>query len=911
MSIEVFYIPFTYRGFTETLFRTAIEDIKGSDYSGVLYIVPTPRKIRVSHRIFHRLTKGSYIPPEMMTIKQLSKRLYSLYGDKPIIARPLIPIIISGLSDRGIGFSSIISDFIEELKQYRPQKDIEAIMAEFKDVFSELGIPEDGTKRAMDAIELFRKYQEMLNKHNALDENDLLRECPQLIEMHNYNPETLILDGFYELTPVEETVLKRLIEHSKRVFISMHYDANFAEITSSFISFLKNNFTIVETVLTSEKKELEPPFHSYSGIDEEVEAIARHIKNLFISGKNRDLDNIIVTFPKLHIYSEIVERVFRRYGIPYTFSVSKPLGKTRPFLNLIAMLESIVDDYPRLPFSQFLISPYFKKMPEIFRHWIPSISLNSGIIKGKDSWLNLKKVVSPESSSGQQSAVSSFSDEIEKGLKWVFKKLAPLESIKDKGTYRKICETLYKLLRELDFSDGGIDLKEQTTNILKELSLIDNFILIPPRPSLLRHFIDSLRHILNATETEIEGTGVQVMGFFELRGIEPEYLYMGGLRDGDLPLMPDIDHILPDSVRTSLGLVNMKRYLHLQRFIFQLLMDSSENLYLSYPAMEGDKLFLPSPFLPWKAEIREEIPGILCKEEELIGKGKDPLSSHVKEISNIKEKFIEKEYGEDSYIRVTDIDSYRTCPRKFFIEKILRLQPSEIKEYEVEARLLGTIIHKIMEELISRPFVSLDELMASAEKILKKLLKEQPVEDYWGELIKDSFLSILPEIYEVEGNLRDEGYSFMKAEHPVEGEVIKGIKLRGKIDRIDRKVQNDSEVELIDYKTGRADLSGTKVIKSGANLQLFLYAMLMKLLGLKVSRTGIYSLKDLKITWVPTSRDAQKGRTIEDYIEVSLKYLKETISRLRKGDFTALPIDEQACRNCHERPYCPYIQASV
>jgi ATP-dependent helicase/DNAse subunit B len=834
----------------------------------------------------------------MMTIKQLSKRLYSLYGDKPIIARPLIPIIISGLSDRGMGFSSIISDFIEELKQYRPQKDIKAIMAEFKDVFSELGIPEDGTKRAMDAIELFRKYQELLNKHNALDENDLLRECPQLIKMHNYNPETLILDGFYELTPIEETVLKRLIEHSKRVFISIHYDANFTEITNSFISFLKNNFTIVETALTSEKKELEPPFHSYPGIDEEVEAIARHIKNLFISGKNRTLDNIIVTFPKLHIYSEIVERVFRRYGIPYTFSVSKPLGKTRPFLDLIAMLESAVDDYPRLPFSQFLISPYFKKMPEIFRHWIPSISLNSGIIKGKDSWLNLQN---SELRKGHRLS------EINKGLKWVFKKLAPLEFIKDKGTYRKICETLYKLLTELDFSDGGIDLKEQTTNILKELSLIDNFILPEVNNKGLRHFIDSLRHILNATETEIEGTGVQVIGFFELRGIEPEYLYMGGLRDGDLPLMPDIDHILPDSVRTSLGLVNMKRYLHLQRFIFQLLMDSSENLHLSYPAMEGDKLFLPSPFLPWKAEIREEIPGILCKEEELIRKGKDPLSSHVKEISNIKDKFIKKKYGEDSYIRVTDIDSYRTCPRKFFIEKILRLEPPEIKEYEVEARLLGTIIHKIMEELISRPFVSLDELMVSAEKILERLLKEQPVEDYWGELIKDSFLSILPEIYEVEGNLRDEGYSFMEAEHPVEGEVIKGIKLRGKIDRVDRK---DNEVELIDYKTGGADLSRTKVIKNGANLQLFLYAMLMKLLGLKVSRAGIYSLKDLKITWVPTSRDRREGRTIEDYIEISLKYLEETISRLRKGDFTALPIDEQACRNCHERPYCPYIQST-
>ena len=35
-----------------------------------------------------------------------------------------------------------------------------------------------------------------------------------------------------------------------------------------------------------------------------------------------------------------------------------------------------------------------------------------------------------------------------------------------------------------------------------------------------------------------------------------------------------------------------------------------------------------------------------------------------------------KQFGENSKIRVTDIDSYRTCHRKFFIEKILRLEPA-------------------------------------------------------------------------------------------------------------------------------------------------------------------------------------------------------------------------------------------
>ncbi|MBT9538188.1 MAG: PD-(D/E)XK nuclease family protein, partial [Nitrospirae bacterium] len=615
--------------------------------------------------------------------------------------------------------------------------------------------------------------------------------CPAIIKEHNYSPAILILDGFYEITPSEELILKSLIEQAGTTIISIPCDDNFTLITNSYIDFIKNNFSIEtgssgsEAALplpSSEKRGGGLSYVSYPGIDEEVEGIARHIKNLFISGRCRSLDKIILAFPKLHVYHDIVQRVFKRYGIPCMFSISKPLGKTEPYLALTAMLESIADDYPRLPFSRFLTSPHFKKMPAIFREWIPQISLYSGIIKGKNSWLGLSKTLS----NVKNPALRDILPEIEKEFKWVFKKLKPLESLKDRGTFKQISEALHKLLSGLDFSDTeDTETKEQVSEFLKELSLIDNLILADTgNKGGLREFIDSLRYILNASEKEAEGEGVQVSGFFELRGAEPEYLYLGGLKDGDLPSMPEIDLLLPDNVKTKLGLVNMKRYLHLQQFIFRRLTAAlpSKNLHLSYPAMEADRLFLPSPFLPWKAETTEKTPGILCREEELLRHPEIPLSSHIKEIG-IKSRLIKKQFGENSKIRVTDIDSYRTCHRKFFIEKILKLEPSETKEYEIEAMLLGTIIHEIMEELMAKPLAGFDEMKAEAEKLLGKLLDEKPLENYWKNFIRDSFLSILPEIYEIESELRDEGYSFMKAEALVEGEVIKNIKLKGKIDR--------------------------------------------------------------------------------------------------------------------------------
>src|SRR4030042_5058977 len=785
MSIRVFYIPFPYRGSTDTLLRTAIDNIKGPDYSKILYIAPTPGKIRDSQKRFQALTlsdnrhltglTGScYIHPEMMTIKQFSKRLYSLYGEKKVIPGSLMPIIISRLSDKGIGFASIITNFINEIKQRHPGKDIETIGKELKAIFDEFGIPEEVSDRSMEALRIFNAYKELMNKNSAVDENDVMVACPGLIERHNYRPETLILDGFYELTGPEEAILKKLIENAKDTFISIPYDTNFLDITVSYNIFIKNYFHVDEVYLYPEKEAIDlrhaQVYHPYPGTEEEVEGIARNIKNFFISGKIRDLEKITVTFPALYKYTDMVGRIFTRYGIPYTTPISKPAKRTRPFLDLIALLASVEDDYPRLSFSQCLISPYFKNVPSALREWIPHICLRSGIIKGKDAWLKLFK-----SEVGKDNRLPN----LEKELRWVFKKLAPLESIRDKGNYSQYCEAIIKLLDGLDFSDVStpevagigsyrksyrqdIDLKEQVFKTEKDLAFIDNLTASIPHIATLtlRQFTDALKHILNATETETEGTGVQVMGFPEQRGIEPDYLYIGGLRDDDLPSKPDIDHMLPDSVRTQFGLVNLTRYLLLQRFTFQRAIESTKNPHLSYPVMEGDRFFLPSPFLPWNRDVKHRVHGIFSKEEELIRKGRTDLASYITEVEGIKER-LKNKFGEDSYIRVTDIDSYRSCPRKFFIEKVLQLEPLEIREYEVEAALLGTIAHEIMQALISKPFADADDLRIRAEAIIDKLLSDKPVEDYWKKVIKDTFLSILPGIYELESKLVDEGYSFM------------------------------------------------------------------------------------------------------------------------------------------------------
>jgi ATP-dependent helicase/DNAse subunit B len=936
MSIDLFYTPFEVKGSTKELFKKTIDTIRGSDYSRILYVAPSLSKIYDTQRILHPLLGDCYIPPAMMTLTQLSQRFFSLYENRKIIPQGLIPVILSKLSNRHLGYSCLIANFVNEMKEYQPGKSMAAITSDIRSVFDRLGIPDELSLRVMEALRIMDLYEEILKKHNAADKNDVMKICPGIIREHDIGYDCLIIDGFSELTAAEEEIIKALIENTRDTTISIPYNIDFTNIFDRYITFLNNNFRYNAGYFSHEEHHIRLAHYSYRNAEDEIEGIARSIKNHFIAGVATDLNNVFVVFPELHKYSDMISRVFKKYGIPFTISSEKPLARTKPFLDLVALFDSVSDDYPRLQFSQFLISPYFKALPSSMRKYIPSLCISSGFTKGKTAWLNLMK--SERSHPHSEFIRKNESQTIEKDITWVFRKLSYLESIRHKASFIDYGEAVGNLLRDFDFDDGrnhDMTGRDKIIKIVNDLSLMDSF--SDTAPTDLHNFTEALRHcLLNEPSLETDTPGVRVLRFMDMEGLEPKYLYFGGLRDGDFPIKPEIDHLMPDSVRTQLGLMNMEKYLRYQKFLFRRALSSAKNYYLSYSVMEGDRLFLPSSFLSWNEEITKPACGIFSIEEDLVRKGGVFRFSFVSDVRTTDMRRIQKLFGEKAFIRVTDIDAYRTCPRKFFIERVLSLKPLEIMKFEMEALTLGTVVHEIMQELISEftaDVADVDDIVLNASRKIDALLYRKPFEDYWKKVLKETFLTILPDICRLEQMIADDGYAFMGAEVPVKAEVLPGITLKGKIDRIDKRIETEGSdvnsekkgtsinsssssvsipvAELIDYKTGSTQFSGSQILSQGMNLQLLLYAALMKSKGMLVNRVGIYSLKDLSLSWIPNKHDRRNGRSLEDYVDAALSFLGETVIEMRKGEFPAHPLHDRTCRNCPERPYCPYIQKAV
>jgi len=879
MDIKVYHLlPGSGPEKARLLSRTASEMRESRDYGQMLCLFPTRLYQKYWHRkVFHPEAGECYIPPETFTLGQYATSSAQNTGVS-ILDPALRPSIISSLSGHGTGFSSLVSGFIKEMKQQFPgiaPSDIRPLLLE---EFENCNIPADVAAHALRAMDAYETYEAAITAKGYIDQEDAYSRAASYIAQDSaLNYTTLVIEGFYELSPAELLLVRSLLSRIPKSLILAPISAQ-GDIQYCFTRQICDELGLKAVEVLPSMPPVEPMLYPAASLDRELEAMARHIKQRHLSGAMRELEDVLIVFPDLRAYGSSLKRIFRRYGVPVNEgSIIPPTYKQGPWGDLMSMVRSITEGYPRLEFSRFLTSPYFRKIPSDIRGKAPLAALDSGMVKGRSSWLRAL---------GSDSA------------RWIFSTLEPLHNIRESSTFEAYIHLLRTILGELLFypDENG---PASAAVVLEKLRPCGD---ITQKEVSLSEFADALEALIWSKDRPDETPGVEAASIFDVRGLEPEVLYIGGLKDGDIPSRPDMDLLLPDVVRRRLGLVNVDRYMDLQEKIFTRLRMSARDLYLSYPEMEEDKVFLPSVFLSGVKASPYPVSGHYSYEEELTSWGGDSLAPRLREI------ILPGAYGSERVLGVTEIDSYRRCPRRFAIERVLALKPTDITEYELEPTELGSIVHRIMENLITGYPGTIEEFRAKAIDAIESALAEAGHDRFFSDLTRESFLSALPDIHELETKISQE-YKVKHKEKAINAEPLKGIRLKGKADRID--ISSDGKASVIDYKTGAATISGQALDSRGENLQIFLYAAMLRDEGIETERVGIYSLKDIKVKWVPGKRDLKNEMHMAHFIDSALSYLAPTVKEMRQGLFPARPISASICNSCHEVPFCPYFQSSI
>ena len=903
--MRVFHVPAGRRGITKHLLAGALPDLGaggiGRDYSGLYYISPSAAKCREAFEQFHGLLGiKSYIPITSVTLSQLASRL-CLAGGMPSLPPHLKVPLLSALSGDGIGRSALVADFITGMKLHFPLKPGGEIWTELEKTISEAGVPEEIAERIKDTFELMASYDRALASKALVDWETAL---PLAVSYAGgLNIKALVIEGFHDVNPAQKTLLQALIERTKNcVYATVPVTGQ--EITGGYLEFLRS-FSPEEEILPGPEfpaagTKWPPDYSTFPSKEEEAEGAARRIKHLYLSGKIKDLSDIVLALPA-GSSPDTFGRMLEKYGIKYTTRISGPVAARR-IAEISSLLEAPGQQYPAAKLSAFLNSPLFSKTPEELRRWAPKITL-SGVTAGLDNFAGLEEAPSEE-------------------IKKLSKKLRPLDrTLSDNKDRVSSVKAYLSALSAMGFSSVPMEgekqdeagaFAEQAQEKLRDLFMLD--VVLPlGTPDLATDDLHAAaRFVLSSIDSSQEGEGVRMLPLEDAFALEPECLILPGLRDGQAPGRPQPDLILPEMLKEKIGLKTSRQKLAEEEFLIRRLTLSSGRYYLSYPEMEAEKLFLPSILITEGNKVEGSVAGVFSEEERLVRKGINTGKPYCDSMREVKFPFKSKRG-----FRVTDIDAFRACPRLFFLERMLWLGPPELAGPGPDPRETGTLLHRLMERILPiSPSEDLSAFRERARSAAEKTLPEFRLDRYWRGLIRDTFLDAIPRIYENEAGFREEGFDFMGPEIEIKGNLA-GMPLRGKADRLDAKhgplgipgVGREKIIQVLDYKTGTLSFTPSDVFKKGANLQLFLYAALLERgnRDLKVERVGIYSLKEIKVKFAPLKKDAKQGIAMPDYIDAALGFLSETATLLEAGDFTARPLDEAKCRHCHERPYCPYI----
>lgn len=272
-----------------------------------------------------------------------------------------------------------------------------------------------------------------------------------------------------------------------------------------------------------------------------------------------------------------------------------------------------------------------------------------------------------------------------------------------------------------------------------------------------------------------------------------------------------------------------------------------------------------------------------------------------------------------------ELETYHQCPFRWFLEKGLRLDDLDSSSLPlVRGNLLHAVLEQVYRHLITTGSLPLDASgRVAAGEVAEKVLRQHL--DRTESLLSGGDRRLLErEIGRMVGRFLDletgGGSAFVPArtEHrlPADGvEVAEGLRLRGRIDRIDLRPGGE-EAFVVDYKSGSP--TRAKDFARNGSLQLTLYILALRSEWPEVDVSGgAYAfLRSGKVLGlVAKGQEGQlspglsglKGRSreeIEDEIGAGLEAAEKAAAGIRRGKIAAEPLGGECPQFCSWGPLC-------
>jgi ATP-dependent helicase/nuclease subunit B len=594
-------------------------------------------------------------------------------------------------------------------------------------------------------------------------------------------------------------------------------------------------------------------------------------------------------------YRPFLREASVEFGLPLRFSQGEPLSSSPAIAALLDLLQLPLQSFSRSLTLETLRSPYFNLKAYDLSHddasRLEAVSMHGQVLEGLDQWgealtrlAGVAFLPDSDESDGFRSSILPTGDAaigLWMGLK-VFAERLSLPAAQSISQWVRWLEDLLDDMRFLEEEKTPRD----EASVLRLREILRALVAGESVTGVIRVDADAFVHSLKAL---IEGSVYQekhpfkkdailVLSALEARGLRFRAVAVLGLAEGLFPEIEREDPFLSEERRQEL---NLEPRLGREQtgLFYQVVTRADSFLLLTRPYLAEDgEYWEASPF--WNAVIelfesepervhpdaprpleqaasREELlqwavrrkalprdyAGELRSRWEFLRHARDVLQARQSQIAEGAFEgmtsglslVLQERYGPRHVWSASRLETYGSCPYRFYVESALELEVKEPPELGYDALQLGLILHAIMEGAYGQATdpANVESVLQALGSVAEGVFAEAPARygfrpsPLWdveqAELSQalEETIRALAETGEGWTPMAYERVFGMRDTPPLEIGVG-DVRLRGVIDRLDRN--GEGRLRVIDYKTGSSHLESSELIE-GRRLQLPLYAL--------------------------------------------------------------------------------------
>lgn len=385
---------------------------------------------------------------------------------------------------------------------------------------------------------------------------------------------------------------------------------------------------------------------------------------------------------------------------------------------------------------------------------------------------------------------------------------------------------------------------------------------------------------------QAEGAQVVILPLAQMAARPFAASVLAGVDATRLPLAPEPAGMWTNAQRAALGWPSREALVQEQSEVWAAAM-RVPSIDVLWMRAQGDELLQPSPLLQsWQAaHVWQE--------------GRDPREekSVVAQPEHMPAPSVEG--ASDLMLRSFSASSYadaRACPYRFFAVRLLKLSEAKELDEEISKRDFGAWLHAVLSAFhLRRPREAdalqdaelLDACAAEESKVLAQDPGFVPFAASWPRL-RESYLLWL-------AKHEAQGWQFESSESSLELETEDGLKLQGRLDRVDLLAGSKATQHFVmDYKTENAQSLKKRVADPLEDTQLAFYAALLG----KADVSAAYLAVGEKST------DLIEQAKVGEAMPLLLQGIADDARRMREGHALPAMGEGKACDFCAARGLC-------